>query len=129
MQLPRHSSNYANSLTKPPQIELNADLFFFQPEFAHPWEVLHKKTSLTIASPKGGKAPLDQGSVKMFESDPVSKSFLDNQEALWTNTEKLADMVPRAGEFDAIFYVGGHGRMLTNPHHPPHRPFNPCEVN
>ncbi|KAJ5797647.1 uncharacterized protein N7503_006943 [Penicillium pulvis] len=85
---------------------------WYLPEFAHPWEVLHKKTSLTIASPKGGKAPLDQGSVKMFESDPVSKSFLDNQEALWTNTEKLADMVPRAGEFDAIFYVGGHGPMF-----------------
>lgn len=71
---------------------------------------------MTIASPKGGKAPLDQGSVKMFEADPVSKSFLDNQEALWNNTEKLADMVPRAGEFDAIFYVGGHGRTLSNPH-------------
>ena len=68
---------------------------------------------MTIASPKGGKAPLDPSSVKMFESDPVSKAFLDNHEKLWTNTHKLADMVPRAGEFDAIFYVGGHGRMLT----------------
>lgn len=82
-----------------------------KPEFAHPHEVLHDKVSLTIASPKGGEAPLDQNSVKMFESDPVSQTFLKEQKALWTNTHKLADIVPRAGEFDAIFYVGGHGRM------------------
>ena len=39
-------------------------------------------------------------------------NFLNSQKALWTNTEKLADMIPRAGEFDAIFYVGGHGRTF-----------------
>ncbi len=48
----------------------------------------------------------------MFESDEASQKFLKEQKALWTNTHKLADMLPRAGEFDAIFYVGGHGREL-----------------
>lgn len=48
----------------------------------------------------------------MFESDEMSQKFLKEQKALWTNTHKLADMLPRAGEFDAIFYVGGHGREL-----------------
>jgi putative intracellular protease/amidase len=48
----------------------------------------------------------------MFESDEVSQKFLKGQKALWTNTHKLADVLPRAGEFDAIFYVGGHGREL-----------------
>lgn len=47
----------------------------------------------------------------MFENDPVSQKFLKEQEALWKNTEKLSDVLPRAYEFDAIFYVGGHGRM------------------
>lgn len=47
----------------------------------------------------------------MFENDPVSSKFLKEQEALWKNTEKLSDVFPRASEFDAIFYVGGHGRM------------------
>lgn len=47
----------------------------------------------------------------MFEKDPVSVKFLKEQEALWKNTEKLTDVLPRASEFDAIFYVGGHGRM------------------
>ncbi|CAP85658.1 hypothetical protein E8E15_008036 [Penicillium rubens] len=85
---------------------------WYLPEFAHPWEVLHEKVSLTIASPKGGEAPLDPASVKMFESDEASQKFLKEQKALWTNTHKLADVLPRAGEFDAIFYVGGHGPMF-----------------
>ena len=50
----------------------------------------------------------------MFESDEASQKFLKEQKALWTNTHKLADMLPRAGEFDAIFYVGGHGRELPS---------------
>jgi putative intracellular protease/amidase len=65
---------------------------------------------LTVASPKGGEAPLDPSSVKAFEKDDTSVSFLNNQQSLWKNTVRLADVVPRAGEFDAIFYVGGHGR-------------------
>ncbi|PYH48653.1 type 1 glutamine amidotransferase domain-containing protein [Aspergillus saccharolyticus JOP 1030-1] len=84
---------------------------WYLPEFAHPWEVLHDKAELVIASPKGGKAPLDPSSVKMFESDPVSTQFLKEQEALWTNTVKLSDVASKVAEFDAIFYVGGHGPM------------------
>ncbi|KAJ5111339.1 hypothetical protein N7532_001874 [Penicillium argentinense] len=73
---------------------------WFLPEFAHPHHVLNGKVDLTIASPKGGEAP----------------STRPQQSKLWKETHKLADIVPRAGEFDAIFYVGGHGPMfdLTN---------------
>ncbi|KAJ5154541.1 ThiJ/PfpI [Penicillium coprophilum] len=85
---------------------------WYLPEFAHPHEVLHDKVSLTIASPKGGEAPLDPSSVQMSEGDEVAQKFLKEQKALWTNTYKLADMLPRADEFDAIFYVGGHGPMF-----------------
>ncbi|KAJ5287098.1 ThiJ/PfpI family protein [Penicillium angulare] len=85
---------------------------WFLPEFAHPYDVLSKKTNLTIASPLGGVAPLDPGSVQMFASDPSSQAFLKNNESLWKNTEKLSDIIPRADEFDAIFYVGGHGPMF-----------------
>ncbi|CDM31927.1 hypothetical protein DTO013E5_1839 [Penicillium roqueforti] len=85
---------------------------WFLSEFAHPYEVLRDKVSLTVASPKGGEAPLSPASIKMCESDPISQKFLKEQKALWTNTEKLADVLPRAGEFDAIFYVGGHGPMF-----------------
>lgn len=41
----------------------------------------------------------------------MSQKFLKEQESLWTNTVKLSDVVSRVSEFDAIFYVGGHGRM------------------
>ncbi|GLI82244.1 hypothetical protein PoHVEF18_010669 [Penicillium ochrochloron] len=84
---------------------------WFLPEFAHPWEVLHQKVGLVIASPNGGEAPLDPGSIKMFEEDPVSTKFLKEQQSLWKNTIKLADALPRVSEFDALFYVGGHGPM------------------
>lgn len=46
----------------------------------------------------------------MFEEDPASMKFLKEQGHLWKNTLKLADVLPRVSEFDALFYVGGHGR-------------------
>lgn len=81
-----------------------------QPEFAHPYDVLAPDTQITIASPAGGEAPLDPSSID--KSDKVSANFLDTNETLWKNTEKLSSFVGRAKEFDAIFYVGGHGREL-----------------
>ena len=57
---------------------------------------------------------MDPHSVEAFSKDESSVSFLNTQSRLWKETVKLADVVPRAeaGEFDAIFYVGGHGRMF-----------------
>lgn len=48
----------------------------------------------------------------MFKSDPTSTQFLAEQKSLWTHTHKLSDILPRADEFDALFYVGGHGPMF-----------------
>lgn len=86
---------------------------WYLPEFAHPWKVLHDAgVELTVASPNGGEAPLDPASVEMFKEDETSVQFHKTQEALWKNTVRLADIVPRVNEFDAIFYVGGHGPMF-----------------
>ncbi|KAM0273251.1 hypothetical protein ACHAQH_008348 [Verticillium albo-atrum] len=85
---------------------------WYLPELAHPWEVLHNRVDLTYASPKGGVAPIDPVSVDLFSSDPVCKDFLDNQKAIWENTEKLSTFAGRASEFDAVFYPGGHGPMF-----------------
>lgn len=73
------------------------------------------KVEMTVASPQGGDAQVDPSSIKMFENDPTSTTFLNTQQSLWTNTHKLAEMVPKVGEFDAIFYVGGHGRESSFP--------------
>lgn len=81
-----------------------------QPEFAHPYEVLAPHVSITIASPAGGASPLDPSSVEASKDDPVSVKFLQTKESLWKQTEKLDSFLGKAGEFEAIFFVGGHGR-------------------
>ncbi|KAI9696038.1 MAG: hypothetical protein M1836_005869 [Candelina mexicana] len=85
---------------------------WFLPEFAHPYKVLAPHCDIVVASPAGGEAPLDPSSVESYKDDPASSEFLNNSQALWKNTEKLSNLVGRAKEFDAIFYVGGHGPMF-----------------
>ncbi|SPO06087.1 related to NonF protein, involved in nonactin biosynthesis [Cephalotrichum gorgonifer] len=85
---------------------------WYLPEVAHPWHELHTKAEITFASPAGGEAPLDPASVEAFKADPISASFLENQKSLWENTVPLSSLVPRASEFDAVFFPGGHGPMF-----------------
>lgn len=82
---------------------------WYLPEFAHPYYKLEGKADIVIASPKGGEAPLDPSSVEMFKEDAEAVKFLKEKEALWKNTEKLDNYLGKAKEFDAVFYVGGHG--------------------
>lgn len=91
---------------------------YFQPELAHPYEVLAGKVNLTITSPKGGTAPLDPKSIEMFGNDASCEAFLKAHESLWKNTEKLSDSVKRVDDFDGIYYVGGHGRKCNMLHLP-----------
>jgi len=100
-------------LTSVDKIEsINHPTGWFLPEFAHPYDVLAPKAELTIASPKGGVAPLDPGSVEMFKEDKSSVNFLKNHKSVWENTTPLKEFVGRASEFDALFYPGGHGPMF-----------------
>jgi len=84
---------------------------WFLPEFAHPYAVLAPHTEIIVASPKGGEAPLDQGSVEAYKEDASSVDFLKNKSSIWKNTEKLENFLGRANEFDALFVPGGHGPM------------------
>jgi putative intracellular protease/amidase len=83
----------------------------YQPEFAHPYEVLAPHVSAEVASPLGGTAPLDETSVEAYKEDAVSVKFL--QKKLWENTQKLSSFLGRAKEYDAIFFVGGVGRVFA----------------
>lgn len=65
-----------------------------------------------MASVKGGDAPLDPASVEAFKADAVSSKFLKTKESVWKNTAKLSDFIGHAKEYEAIFYVGGHGPMF-----------------
>jgi len=84
---------------------------WYLPEFAHPYEILAPHVQIVIASPSGGAAPLDPSSVEASKEDPISVNFLKKREELWTKTEKLENFVGKAGDFEAIFFVGGHGPM------------------
>ncbi|PHH50646.1 Glyoxalase 3 [Ceratocystis fimbriata CBS 114723] len=100
-------------LTSYSKIEaMDRETGWFLPELAHPYDELKGKAEMVFASPKGGVAPLDPGSIKAFESDPSSQDFLKNHQDLWENTQKLSTFVGRSSEFDAIFYPGGHGPMF-----------------
>jgi len=85
---------------------------WYLPEFAHPYEVLAPHVQIVIASPHGGAAPLDPSSVEATKEDPISVKFLKEHEELWSKTEKLESFLGHAKEYEAIFYVGGHGPMF-----------------
>jgi len=91
---------------------IDSETGWYLPEFAHPYDVLAPKAELTVASPKGGVAPLDPHSVEMFKEDPSSANFLKNHSALWEKTAPIKQFLGRAGDFDALFYPGGHGPMF-----------------
>jgi len=84
---------------------------WYLPEFAHPYAVLSDQTTIVVASPAGGEAPLDPSSIEASKEDKTSVAFL-KKDHLWKNTEKLSTFLGRAKEFDAILYVGGHGPMF-----------------
>lgn len=85
---------------------------FWLEEFAAPYYAFKDAgVELTLASPKGGQPPLDpksdepgarSASTERFKADPDAQGVL-------ANTRKLAGIV--AGEFDAVFYPGGHGPL------------------
>ncbi|KAI1339817.1 ThiJ/PfpI family protein [Xylariaceae sp. FL0016] len=86
---------------------------WYLPEFSHPYDVLAAhNVDVTVASPKGGEAPLDPGSAEMFKEDPSCANFLQNSTSLWKQTAKLSSFLGKSAEYDALFYPGGHGPMF-----------------
>ncbi|MDG4657336.1 type 1 glutamine amidotransferase domain-containing protein [Ectobacillus antri] len=72
-------------------------------------EFAKKGFDITVASPLGGKAPVD---ARSLEGD-VPQEILDTAKHL-ENTMKLED-IKDASQFDAIFLPGGHGTMFDLP--------------
>jgi putative intracellular protease/amidase len=90
---------------------------FWLEELAAPYFVFRDAgVEITLASPKGGKPPLDPKSnepgfrtadTRRFEQDAVANAAL-------AGTMKLADVDAR--DYDSVFFPGGHGPLwdLTN---------------
>ena len=85
---------------------------FWVEEFANPYYILlDKGVTITIATPKGGAAPIDPSSDSPDAATEATERF--NKDAVAeeriANTDVLADMNPN--DFDAVFYPGGHGPL------------------
>lgn len=88
-------------------------------ELATPYYVLADAgVQVTLASPAGGVAPVDPGSVKPAgQNDPATERFLADaalQQAV-THTVKLSEV--DSSRYDAVFFPGGHGTMWDLPGH------------
>jgi len=85
---------------------------FWLEEFTAPYYVFRDAgADITIASPKGGKPPVDPNSeaeealtetTRRFQADAHAKEAL-------ASTKKLSDVDMNG--FDAVFYPGGHGPL------------------
>ena len=85
---------------------------FWLEEFAAPYYVLKDGgAQVTLVSPAGGQPPLDPKSdapesqtaaTARFKADPAAQAAL-------ASTGKLA--AAKAGDYDAVFYPGGHGPL------------------
>lgn len=85
---------------------------FWLEEFAAPYYVFKDAgAAITLASPRGGQPPLDPKS-----DDPASQTESTHRfkadsaaQAVLASTLKLREV--SAGDFDAVFYPGGHGPL------------------
>jgi len=81
-------------------------------ELAAPYYVFKDaRAEVTLASPAGGKPPVDPNSEVPDGQTDATRRFLADGEAMqaFAHTQKLADIEP--GSFDAAFYPGGHGPL------------------
>lgn len=85
---------------------------FWVEEFAAPYYAfIDAGAEVTVATPKGGQAPIDPNSAAPDAQTDATRRFYDDQAAqdVITHTLKLSDM--KQDDFDAIFYPGGHGPL------------------
>jgi putative intracellular protease/amidase len=81
-------------------------------ELTHFYDVMHAAGfEMDIASPHGGKAPLDERSLGWLYLDKAAKAHLADAafRTRLDNTLAIADVKPEA--YVAIYFTGGHGTM------------------
>lgn len=85
---------------------------FWLEEFAAPYYVFKDAgAEITLASPRGGQPPLDPKSDEADAQTDATRRFRKDDDAVaaLAHTRKLADVA--TGDFDAVFYPGGHGPL------------------
>jgi putative intracellular protease/amidase len=92
---------------------------FWLEEFAAPYYALRDAgAEVTLASPAGGQPPLDPKSDSPENQTDATRRFRADRTAqeVLASTRKLDEV--SAGDFDAVFYPGGHGPMWDMPDNP-----------
>ena len=86
---------------------------WYLPEAAHPHhKLVEAGVTCIFASPKGGAAPVDAGSIDL--KDEVNAKFWNGSgKALTEKTAKLSDC--SAKDYDVVLFVGGFGTMWDFP--------------
>ena len=85
---------------------------FWLEEFAAPYYVFKDAgAEITLASPRGGQPPLDPKSDDPASQTDATRRFKADAaaQAVLAGTRRLAEV--SAGDFDAVFYPGGHGPL------------------
>jgi len=85
---------------------------FWLEELAAPYYTFKQAgAEITLASPKGGQPPLDPKSNELANQTDDTRRFEADAEATaaLANTVKLSEV--SAGDFDTVFYPGGHGPL------------------
>ena len=85
---------------------------FWLEEFAAPYYVFKDAgVQVTLASPRGGQPPIDPKSDDASTQSDVTRRFKGDAaaQAVLASTHTLQDV--SAGDFDAVFYPGGHGPL------------------
>lgn len=89
---------------------------FWLEELAAPYYALQAAgAELTIASPRGGRAPFDPWSVSEEYASDLTRRFQADPEAqaAISSTTPLAEVAHE--QFDAVYYPGGHGAVWDLP--------------
>ena len=85
---------------------------FWLEELAAPFYAFKEQgAEITLASPKGGRPPLDPKSSEPASQTDATRRFEADAAAMaqLSNTVKLSDVHQSA--FDTVFYPGGHGPL------------------
>ncbi len=81
-------------------------------EFATPYYIFRDESvKVTLASPKGGRPPIDPRSEEPQAQTEATKRFHADREAqqAFANTASLSTISP--SDYGAVFYPGGHGPL------------------
>jgi putative intracellular protease/amidase len=73
------------------------------------------KCEVTLASPKGGAAPVDPKSLEGANETPSTRRFDADAKARAALLHTLKLSALDAGKYDALFFAGGHGTMEDFP--------------